>query len=113
MHELSIAQELMEIIESEQRARGFERVISVQLQFGALSCVNPDALTFSFEVISKDNLADGAILQIDIEPMQYLCRKCDYSFSGSEEFITCPKCGSGDIVINANHQMEIISMEVE
>ena len=112
MHELTIAQELMEIIESEQKDRGFAKVISVHLRFGALSCVNPDALRFSFEVITKDNLADGADMQIDMEPMQYLCRNCDHVASGPEVFI-CPKCNSNNIMIKANHQMEIISLEVE
>jgi len=45
-------------------------VISVNLEFGALTGVMPSAVEFAFEVLSRGSLAEGAKLQVEIIPIK-------------------------------------------
>src|SRR5205085_607800 len=61
MHELSIAQSVVEIAERHAAGR---RVQKVELQVGYLRQVVPSALTFSFELVAQGTLVEGAELDI-------------------------------------------------
>ncbi|MBN1844052.1 MAG: hydrogenase maturation nickel metallochaperone HypA [Sedimentisphaerales bacterium] len=113
MHELSIAQEILDIIEAQRLRHGFERVESVRLRAGALSGVNPEALEFAFGVIREGTCAAGADLRIETEPMKLVCRPCGYSAIDCHGPGACPRCGSVDIQIDGSAGVEIVSLEVE
>ena len=54
MHEMSIAQSLIEIIEEEMKKHDAKYLRSVRLNIGQLSAVVPESLSFCFEVITSD-----------------------------------------------------------
>ena len=56
MHEVSIAQGLMKILEDETNKHDVSRVTRVHLRIGELSTCVPDALTFAFEAVSYTHL---------------------------------------------------------
>ncbi|HUK03900.1 MAG TPA: hydrogenase maturation nickel metallochaperone HypA [Burkholderiales bacterium] len=64
MHELSLAQSVVEIVEEAARREGAARVESVRLEIGELSHVEPESLAFAFEVAARDGCARGARLEI-------------------------------------------------
>ena len=64
MHELSIAQSIVEMVC--ERA-GEARVHRLTLVIGKLSAVMPDALRFCFDVCAEGTVLEGAALEI-IEP---------------------------------------------
>ena len=64
MHELSIAQSIVEMVG--ERA-GDARVHRLTLVIGRLSGVMPDALRFCFDVCTEGTVLEGAVLEI-IEP---------------------------------------------
>ncbi len=113
MHELSIAQEILEIIEAEQERHGFERVEKVRLQAGALSGVEPEALEFAFEVVRAGTCAAKAKLEIALEPMKLVCRQCQFTTNDNHGPKACRQCGSLDVEIDAAAGVEIVSLEVE
>jgi len=65
MHELAIAQSIVDLVEEHARKDVFQRVRQIHLVVGALSHVDPRALEFGFEVIAKGTVAEGATLKID------------------------------------------------
>jgi hydrogenase nickel incorporation protein HypA/HybF len=65
MHELAIAQSIVEMVD-ETAAR--QRVRKVTIEIGALTCVSPDALRFSFGLVAEGSAADGAELEIRSVP---------------------------------------------
>lgn len=73
MHELSIAQSVVEAVT--ERAAG-RRVLRVRLQVGRLSGVVPDALRFSFDLVTDGTPAEGAALEIDEPEGRAHCRAC-------------------------------------
>lgn len=64
MHELSLAGSVLRIIEDVARRERFNRVKSLRLQIGRLSAIEPEALRFSFEVVVRGSVAEGARLDI-------------------------------------------------
>lgn len=64
MHEVSLCESILKIIERQAQKEGFTRVTKVQLTVGTLSGASPESLSFAFPLVTKDTLADGAELEI-------------------------------------------------
>jgi hydrogenase nickel incorporation protein HypA/HybF len=64
MHEMSLCESILGILESQAQTQGFERVKMVTLEMGVVSLVEPDALRFCFEAVSRDTLAEGAAFEL-------------------------------------------------
>ena len=76
MHEISLCEGILQILESEALKQGFSKVKVVWLEIGDLSCVEPEALLFGFDVVTRNSLADGAKLEIIHIPGCAWCMKC-------------------------------------
>lgn len=76
MHELSLAQDILEIGEAEARRHGAQRITRVKILLGEFAGVVRDALEFSFEVARAGTLAEGAVLEIETVPLQTKCPRC-------------------------------------
>ncbi|VTN11192.1 hydrogenase nickel incorporation protein [Raoultella terrigena] len=81
MHEITLSQRALEIIEQQAQQAGARRVSGVWLKVGAFSCVEASALTFCFELVCRGTLAEGCELHIaeqqaecwcDVLPGQYV-----------------------------------------
>ncbi|MBN1254135.1 MAG: hydrogenase maturation nickel metallochaperone HypA [Deltaproteobacteria bacterium] len=113
MHELSVAQGLLEIIEQEARPYPGARVTQVRLRIGKLSAVVPDALRFAFEAITRGGIAEGASLEIEEVPLRIRCRQCAKEFTVENPFMICPRCEGLDVEMVSGRELEITSMEIE
>ena len=112
MHELSIAQSLLEIIEEEARPYNGARVTWIKLRIGTLSAVVPDALRFAFEAITRGGIAEGAVLEIEEVPLTIRCHQCEEEFTIDDPFMVCPRCEGGDVEMVSGRELEIRSMEI-
>ncbi len=65
MHELSIAEELLQIIIKKASQLGIGKIEQINLKIGEFSGILPDALVFAFEMLSKDTITDGARIEIE------------------------------------------------
>ena len=113
MHELSIAQSLFEIVLEEGRRYRLERVNTIRLQIGALAAVVPEALTFSFNMISENSIASGALLEIEPVPVGAHCPKCDVLCEVENLVFLCPECGEPLFDIVSGRELSIIGIEGE
>jgi len=113
MHELSVAQGILGVIEAERRKRRFDRVVGVHLRVGALSCIDPEALGFAFEAAAEGTCADGAELRTETEERVLTCRACGERVAADHPTPACPACGSADLSLAGGMDMEIVSLEVE
>ena len=59
MHELSLCQSAVEIVQQQAEQHGVKRVTGVWLEIGALSCVEESAVRFSFDIVCQGTLAQG------------------------------------------------------
>lgn len=112
MHELTLCHSLVEIIEQEAVLQSFQRVETVRLEIGALSCVEPEALRFCFDTATQGTVADSARLEIITVPAEARCRDCDAEQSFHRWAAACTACGGHRIDVRGGDQMRIKELEV-
>ena len=113
MHELSLTEGVMRILEEQAVAQKFSKVKVLWLEIGELSTVDPDALRFCFEAIRTGTLAEEARMEIIRLPGQALCMDCGKQIHLGERYGFCPECGSGKLQISGGDEMRIKELEVE
>lgn len=112
MHEMSLCESILDLLKDEARRENFTCVKRIALDIGALSCVEPDALRFGFDVVMKGSLAEGAVLEISRPPAEALCLDCFARTAIESRFGTCPSCGSEALQVVGGEDMKIRELEV-
>lgn len=112
MHELSICEYLIDMLEDERRRRGFHEVTRLRLEVGMLSCLDPEALRFAFEICTRETFLDGADLEIDRPPGTARCPDCGTEVSVSSHLDPCPTCGGTRLDATGGDQLRLIEMAV-
>ncbi len=118
MHELSIANSLVEIATeylAKERVKNDESSVvkSITLRIGALSCVHKSALNFSFELVTKDTLLEGAELKVIDVPVTIFCKPCEreVELPGIQRF-RCPVCDTPSADIRQGKELDIDTIEI-
>ncbi|NLY40075.1 MAG: hydrogenase maturation nickel metallochaperone HypA [Desulfovibrionales bacterium] len=95
MHELSIAESLIKIISEEMHKHGLRKLLSVQIVYGQISAIVPEALETAFEILTHGTDLAGAQIGITVKPMVVRCQRCGREFSPSHDvrLAPCPDCG--------------------
>ena len=113
MHEMSIAQSLIAIVEEEMIKNNVKTLRSVKVSIGEMSGIVPEALKTCFEIITAKSNMKGAVLKMDIIPLVGGCRKCRKEFKVEEYNFSCPECESTDIDIVSGREMNVVELEVD
>jgi len=113
MHEMTICEQIIGQLEDERHRRGFAMVKRLRLEIGMLSCLDPDALRYAFEISTRETFLDGLVLEIDRPPGQAKCLDCGAETVVTSRLDTCPACGSSRLDAAGGAQMRLIEMEIE
>ncbi len=112
MHELSIAQSLVETIRETAAAHPGGRVRKVGIRVGDLSGVQPDALQFSFDIIIRGTDLEGAALDIERMGLTQHCNACNKDYPVVEFTLVCPDCGTATRTVSGDElQMTYVELE--
>ena len=76
MHEVALAEGVLRIVMDAARAGAAVRVHTVWLELGALAHVEPDALAFCFDAVTRGSIAEGATLDIARTAGTAWCMPC-------------------------------------
>ena len=112
MHEISLLENILEILESNAKSQGFIKVKRVCLEIGRLSCVEQEALRFGFDVVMKNTLAEDAELEIELIQGQGICQHCKQSLSLETLHDPCSFCGNPYVTITHGDEMKIKDLVV-
>jgi hydrogenase nickel incorporation protein HypA/HybF len=110
MHELAIAESVVEIALAHARGR---RVTRIELRVGHLRQVVPSALSFGVELLARGTPAEGAELACTTVPAAGRCRDCGADGPLAAFPLACPACGSTAIDVTAGEELRVESIEVE
>jgi len=113
MHEMSLAEGIIELVEDTARRENAARVSLVVLEIGQLSSVEPEALRFCFDVVTKGGIADGAALEIVAVPGAGWCMQCATTVPLGERWGDCPQCGSAQVQPTAGTEMRVREIGIE
>lgn len=113
MHEMSLAEGVLQLVEETAMRENAQRVKLVVLEIGRLSSVEPEALRFCFEAVVDGSIAHGAVLEIVDVPSVGWCMPCGESVAMDEVFGACPRCGSYQLQPTGGTEMRVREIEIE
>ena len=113
MHEMSLCEGILQILEDNAKSQQFKKVKTIWLEIGALAGVETEAMKFCFDAVTKGTLADQASLEIINKPGLAWCMKCSKNVEVTQRFDECPDCGGYQLQVVAGDEMKIKELEVE
>ncbi len=113
MHEMSLCEGIVQVLEQEAERQSFQRVNRVRLEIGALAGVEIAALRFGFDVVTRGTLAEGAELEIIEQPATAWCLMCMRPVEIQQRYDPCPECGAYQLQVTEGEDMKIKDLEVE
>jgi hydrogenase nickel incorporation protein HypA/HybF len=114
VHELSIAQSIVEAVEAKATECNATHVKGVRLRIGEANSIVIDSLTFCFEMLtSLEPALAGAQLLIDTVPHRARCRHCNKEFAIVNFVTQCPTCQEWSSEVVSGNELQIIEMEIE
>ncbi len=113
MHELSVAKDLIAMIIDVAKKNDATRVTSVTVEIGALSGIEPDALEFAFEAVSRDTMLEGCAFEMELTPLTVLCPKCAWRGEVDKLYPICGDCGNAQVEVIGGRELRLLSLDVD
>lgn len=116
MHELSVTNNIFQIVLKHAIKSNVKRVVSVNLEVGALSDLQSEWLQRYFDRLSRGTVVEGAKLNIKRVPAVFECNHCQQSFeidSLLEEELSCRNCHSREVSLVSGREYHIKNMEAQ
>jgi hydrogenase nickel incorporation protein HypA/HybF len=111
IHELSIMQNIMHIVERQKIKKDFKTLEKINLEIGEISGINPAFLKEAFNSIKPGTYYENAEIIINLIPLTYKCVKCGKTVDKNHEKSKC-KCG-GIFIMKTGRELNVIDIEVE
>lgn len=113
MHEMSLTESIVRIIEEQAITQDFAKVKTLWLEIGTLSHVDPDSIRFCFDAVSANTICKGAQLEILRPTGMAWCMDCSEKVEIAHRYDDCPKCGGSKLSVVEGEEMRIKELEVE
>jgi len=113
MHELSIAQSIVSIAESEAAKAKTTTIRRIELEIGTLAGIELDALNFVWPAAVKGTLLENAIKSITIIEARACCNTCQNIFILEQLYDPCPECSGYHKQLLEGKDLKIKSLELE
>lgn len=112
MHELTLAESMIEIVESAAAKADVAKVTRVRLSIGALAHVESDALLYCCEIVSRGGVAAGACFEVERPPGRARCNACGQNFVLERLEAGCPNCAAHDLLVLDGEQMKVVEIGI-
>ncbi len=113
MHEMTIALNIVRIIEQAAQTQHFHSVSKVYVEVGPLSSVDIEALKFSFSAaVQSSHLAGTQLVLIELAGLAR-CESCLEEVPIKHFYDACPCCGSYQLTVLQGDELRVKNLEVE
>ena len=115
MHELPITKSIFGIVLKHATAGNVDRVVTVNLEIGALSDLQAEWVQRYFDRLSRGTIVEGAKLKVNRVPAVFHCDLCQCLFeinSLLEEDLSCDQCHSREVTLVSGREYRVKNMEV-
>ena len=109
MHELAICDAIATTASKHADGRPVSRVT---VQIGYLRQVVPDALLFSWEVVSGSRDLEGAELVLQQVPAVVLCHDCGEETALDLPILSCGACGGFEVKLVSGDELLVVSIDL-
>jgi hydrogenase nickel incorporation protein HypA/HybF len=112
MHEMSVANSVLEAVRKEAARYPASRPTKVGLRIGEMAGIDCESLRFCFEALVKDSDLEPLELAIETCPLQYRCRQCGEQFVVQNYDLHCSACGSDAADFVSGDELDLAYLEV-
>ncbi|GAB4330058.1 MAG: hydrogenase maturation nickel metallochaperone HypA [Calditrichia bacterium] len=113
MHEMSLAQSILTIVEDALQKNPGRKLVAVHVAVGELVAVVPESLQFCFEALVAETPYRGARLEIEEIPLRARCHRCREEFKIERFSFRCPVCLEEELEIFQGNELNVTELEVE
>ena len=113
MHELGIANSVLQAVEKEAARHAGTRPCKVGLRIGELAAIDQESLRFCFEAITRGTEFESLQLEIELCPRRHRCGNCTHEFAIEDYNFRCPQCASFETECISGDELELAFLEVE
>ena len=113
MHEMGIAQSVIDMATREAELKSARAVLRVSLTIGELSGVDTESLRFCFECLKQETILGSAELEIVYKRRRHLCPSCAQEFDVDNHDPSCPLCHRQDTQFRGGDELELSHLELE
>lgn len=112
MHEMGLAQNILDIVVRTAEQNRVEKVVRILVRAGQLRGIVPEQLQFCFGFVARESsLVDGAELVIETLPIRGKCKRCSREFPVEEFRFVCPGCAHEEIDVLQGMELLVSSIE--
>ena len=101
MHELSVTKSILNICKEQAKIGSFKKIKEINLCVGEMTGLVPSCINYYFNIISKDTIAEGAIIE------------CKYEGEMDKYDYVCPNCNGINFNILNGNEFYLESIEVD
>jgi hydrogenase nickel incorporation protein HypA/HybF len=112
MHELSIAENIIEIIKENVPEKELCDIKNILLEVGDMSGIVSESLQFCFDVIKSETPFKNAEMKIKKIPFVLFCNDCKKESTNSIGIKLCQNCGSTNTKVISGDEMKVIEVEL-
>jgi hydrogenase nickel incorporation protein HypA/HybF len=112
MHELSLCQSLLRVVDQQAAQHQAARVHKVWLEIGELVGVEAELIQFCFPIAAKNSKASNAELKIISLPGRAWCETCQTEVNLSSRIDPCPCCQGYHYKITQGQEIRIKKIEI-
>ena len=113
MHELSIAQSVVDTVEKELASRPGALLRKVGMRIGELAGVDADSLRFSWDCLTRETAFEGVTLEIETRAWQRRCSRCELIFAVDDFQTICPRCATEETEPEGGDELDVAYLELE
>lgn len=113
MHEMSIAEALVEAVERERMRYLDARVAAVHVRVGALRLVVAEVLKSCYDAVTRDTSLAGSHLEVETVEARARCPQCGHEFAVEERWFECPQCHAVGGELLCGQELELTEIELQ
>jgi len=112
MHELSLAGNILALVEGAAVREAFTRVLQIRLEVGRFAAVEVPALRFALESLAPGTVLEGAEVVIDEPPGSAVCPGCGRGVEIVARGDPCPCCGAYGLMPRSGDALRVVDLQV-
>jgi hydrogenase nickel incorporation protein HypA/HybF len=113
VHEYSIVQSLIDLIEENAKNNDAKKVTKVEVKVGVLSGVEIELLETAFNTFKEGTICEDSEFIVYKQEVVVRCKECEKESSLQNEEYSCPHCGSYNLEVLDGEEMYLMSLELE
>ena len=113
MHELSVAQALVEQVDALMTQHQAQAVARIRLRIGPLAGVVPDLLNTAWPLAAAGSRAEGAVLDCIAAPLRVRCRSCGVESEALPNRLLCAACGDWQTTVVSGDELILEQVELD